>query len=166
MSELAKALKPKREFTICLRMTSFQTFLYKRFISYMAGKKSPLFLCFQVCHRCIGVVSVVSLYNCVYYCVYALSYCYYHINTTNILILLLSSSMHIHLYTYTPIHLYTYTPIHLHTYTPIHLHTYTPIHLHTYTPIHLYTYTPIHLCTSQGLSRVWNHPCCTVCIMY
>ncbi|KAJ1427683.1 SNF2 family N-terminal domain-containing protein, partial [Ochromonadaceae sp. CCMP2298] len=53
MSELAKTLKPKREFTIALRMTSFQIFLYNRFLAHMAGSstKSMLFLSFQGLQR-------------------------------------------------------------------------------------------------------------------
>ena len=49
LSELAKYLKPKREFVVSIKMTDFQQFMYKKFLSRLNESDSRLKVRMYIC---------------------------------------------------------------------------------------------------------------------
>jgi SNF2 family DNA or RNA helicase len=84
LSELAKYLKPKREFVVSIKMTDFQQFMYKKFLSRLNESDSRL---------------KVRTYRNVWVCMHVRMYV--HIST------------HIHTYLHLPIHAHIFTHTHL-----------------------------------------------------
>ena len=78
LSELAKYLKPKREFVVSIKMTEFQQFMYKKFLSRLNESDSRLkvraytYVCMCVC-MCMHV--------CVYVCAYFNTHTQTHTHT-------------------------------------------------------------------------------------
>ena len=98
LSELAKYLKPKREFVVSIKMTDFQQFLYKKFLSRLNESDSRLKVRMYIC------LFVYERNTCTHLSFPPLSVCTY----TN-------THTHTHTHTHTPTHINTHTCTHTHT---------------------------------------------------